>query len=44
MPVWYGSVVTLFSSLGILAGGWFYDFLGRRGYRDAIMRRAWGRR
>jgi hypothetical protein len=40
----YGSVVTLFSSLGILAGGWFYDFLGRRAYRDAIMRRAWGRR
>jgi MFS family permease len=34
----YGSVVTLFSTLGILAGGWCCDFLARRGYRDAHVR------
>lgn len=33
-----GSMVTVFSSLGILAGGWFCDFLTRRGYRDAHFR------
>lgn len=34
----FGSVVTVFSSLGILAGGWFCDVLARRGYRDAHFR------
>jgi MFS family permease len=34
----FGSVVTVCSSLGILSGGWFCDFLARRGYRDAHFR------
>jgi MFS family permease len=34
----YGSVVMLFGSLGILAGGWFCDLLARRGFRDAHFR------
>jgi MFS family permease len=34
----YGSVVTIFSSLGILAGGFFCQVLARRGYRDAHFR------
>ena len=34
----FGSVVTVFSSLGLLAGGWFCGVLSRRGYRDAHFR------
>jgi MFS family permease len=34
----FGVEVAVFSSLGILAGGWICDFLGRRGYRDAHFR------
>jgi len=34
----YGSEVAIFSSLGVLAGGWLCDFLARRGYSDAHFR------
>jgi MFS family permease len=34
----YGSVITVFSSLGILCGGFFCQALARRGYRDAHFR------
>jgi MFS family permease len=34
----FGSEVAVFSSLGILAGGWTCDFLVRHGYRDAHFR------
>ena len=34
----FGAEVTLFRSLGILAGGWLCDSLVRRGYRDAHFR------
>ena len=34
----FGAEVSLFGSLGILAGGWFCDSLARRGYRDAHFR------
>lgn len=34
----YGCVVTVFSSLGILAGGHYCESLARRGYRDAHFR------
>lgn len=34
----FGCVVTVFSTLGILAGGWYCDHLLRRGYRDAHFR------
>ena len=34
----FGSVVTIFCTLGILAGGWYCAFLTRRGYRDAHFR------
>jgi MFS family permease len=34
----YGWVVTIFSTLGIVAGGRFADWLAERGYRDATMR------
>jgi MFS family permease len=34
----YGAEVTLFGSLGMLAGGWLCDSLARRGYRDAHFR------
>ena len=34
----YGSVITIFSSLGILCGGFFCQALARRGYRDAHFR------
>ena len=34
----FGAEVTLFNSLGILAGGWLCDSLVRRGYRDAHFR------
>jgi len=34
----FGCVVTVFSTLGILAGGWYCDLLARRGHRDAHFR------
>jgi MFS family permease len=34
----YGLQVMIFSSLGVLAGGWLCDSLRRRGYRDAHFR------
>ena len=34
----FGAEVSLFSSLGILAGGWLCDSLARQGYRDAHFR------
>jgi MFS family permease len=34
----YGSMMVVFSSLGILSGGWYCDYLARRGYRDAHFR------
>jgi MFS family permease len=34
----YGSVITVFSSLGLLAGGHFCQALAHRGYRDAHFR------
>jgi MFS family permease len=34
----YGWVVAIFSTLGIVAGGRFSDWLADRGYRDATMR------
>lgn len=34
----YGWVVMIFSTLGIVAGGRFADWLAERGYRDATMR------
>ena len=34
----YGWVVTIFSTLGVALGGWFADWLMKRGYRDATMR------
>ncbi|MBK7601906.1 MAG: MFS transporter [Acidobacteria bacterium] len=34
----YGAVVTVFSTLGVAAGGWMADRMALRGYRDATMR------
>ena len=34
----FGVAVAVFSSLGILAGGWYCQSLARRGYRDAHFR------
>jgi MFS family permease len=34
----YGSEVVIFSSLGVLAGGWLCDVLARRGFSDAHFR------
>lgn len=34
----YGSIVAVFGTLGIVAGGWFADWLAERGYRDSSMR------
>jgi MFS family permease len=34
----YGSEVAIFSSFGVLAGGWLCDFLARRGHSDAHFR------
>lgn len=34
----FGTVIAIFSTVGILAGGWYCDFLARRGYADAHFR------
>jgi MFS family permease len=38
MGLVFGAELSLFSSLGILAGGWLCDSLTRRGHRDAHFR------
>lgn len=35
---WYGVVVAIFGALGISAGGWFADWMAKRGARDAVMK------
>ncbi|HWQ34134.1 MAG TPA: MFS transporter [Blastocatellia bacterium] len=34
----YGTIVAVFSTLGVATGGWMADRLAQRGYRDATMR------
>ncbi len=35
---WYGVIVAVFGALGIAAGGWYADWLAKRGARDAVMK------
>jgi MFS family permease len=35
---WYGVVVAVFGALGISAGGWFADWMAKRGAQDAVMK------
>jgi len=35
---WYGAIVAIFGALGISAGGWYADWLAKRGSRDAVMK------
>lgn len=35
---WYGVIVAVFGSLGISAGGWYADWMAKRGARDAVMK------
>lgn len=35
---WYGVIVAVFGALGIAAGGWYADWMAKRGARDAVMK------
>ncbi|MDX2042820.1 MAG: MFS transporter [Acidobacteriota bacterium] len=35
---WYGAIVAIFGALGIAAGGWYADWLAKRGAKDAVMK------
>lgn len=36
--LWFGAIVMVCGTLGIVAGGWIADWMRERGYRDATMR------